>query len=75
MMHIHYELRKQRYEEMLREAQEHRLVRELGVTEVVPWRTMAARFLNRLSQIISPQVTSREEALIRRTRGASQSSK
>ena len=68
MIEVHYELRRQRYQDLLREAEEWRLARELGLTEVDTLHAIAASFWNRVSQIISPQVTSSDEALIRRTR-------
>ena len=77
MNDMRYELRRQQYQEFLREAEEYRLARALGYREADMLRSMAAKLWARLSQIISPEVTRRDEALIRRTRsgGASRSSK
>ncbi len=70
-----YEMRRQQYQDMLREAEEYRLARELGFTEAGTVRVLAAKLRAWLSQIISPEVTSRDAALIRRPRsGGSQSS-
>ncbi len=64
----HYEMRRQQYQAMLREAEQYRLARELGFTEAGALRSIAARLWGRLSRIIAPEVTSSDEALIRRTR-------
>jgi len=77
MNDMRYELRRQQYQEFLREAEEYRLARALGFREADALRSIAAKLWARLSQVISPEVTNSDEALIRRPRsgGASQFSK
>lgn len=62
----HYEMRRQQYQDMLREAEEYHLARELGFREADALRSIAAKLWAWLSQIRSPKVTSSEEALMRR---------
>lgn len=59
MMDVHgyYEMRRQKYQDMLREAEQYRLARELGVTDADRFRSIAARFWNWLPRILSLKVT------------------
>jgi hypothetical protein len=53
---------------MLREAEQYRLARELGFTEVGALGSIAAKLQAWLFRITSPEVTGSDDALIRRTR-------
>lgn len=64
----HYEMRRQHYQDMLREAEENRLARELGFTETNTLHSLAAKFWGWLSQRPVPRIASNDDSLIRRTR-------
>ena len=64
-----YEQRMQQYQSLLREADEQRFARELGLTQASAWPISCPAWLwARLSQVMSPEVASSDESLIRRTR-------
>jgi hypothetical protein len=68
----HYEMRRQQYQDMLREAEQYRLARELGLIEVGARRSIVARLRVWLSQIRSSKVNSSEIAAVQTERLLSQ---
>lgn len=68
MMDGHYIQRMQQYEDMLREAEQWRLARAMGMAKYPNLgllRSIAGRFWGWLSRIISPQVGSEQSSLHR----------
>jgi hypothetical protein len=66
--YVHNIVQNQRYEAILREAEQRHLAREAGYQEAGALRSIAAKLWDSLAQIRSPKVTNSDEALIRRTR-------
>jgi hypothetical protein len=67
-LNLHYELRKQHYQSLLREAEKQRLVQELGFKKAISLRSISSRMWGWLLQMKSPEVTNSGETLTRRTR-------
>ena len=64
-----FEQRMQQYESLLREAEERRLAREIGLTQASGWPISCPAWLwARLSQMMSPEVANSDESLIRHIR-------
>jgi hypothetical protein len=63
----HYEQRRQHYQDLLQEAEEQRLARELGFNGAGTRRSSAAGFWGWLSRILSSEVPSSHECTIRHT--------
>jgi L-amino acid N-acyltransferase YncA len=68
MMGRHHEIRMQQYQNMLREAEQYRLARELGFIESGTFRSLAAKLQAWLSQLTSREIASSDEAFISNTR-------
>ena len=58
----HYEMKRQKYEDMLREAEQHRLAREAGFRNFDVLRSIAIKLRAWLSQITAREVASSDEA-------------
>jgi hypothetical protein len=67
----HFERRMQQYESFLREAEERRLARDVGMPDCPDLellRPMASGLWGWLSQLISPEVANSDESIIRNIR-------
>lgn len=69
---IQYEVRKQRYEFLLREAEERRLARELGFTDLIILRLVVTELWKWLSRTVTTKVTKAEQSLISREQHSAQ---